>query len=432
MSVQGKKLLVLGGTSASLDVVKQAKLLGVYTIVTDDAPAETRVSKQIADESALVSTTDMDGLAALVKEKQIDGVFCGPSEFNIRNMITLCERVGLPCYADSETWERCANKDIFKQYCRKYGVDCTPEFDVDEHATDAELAALDYPVIVKPVDGSSSAGITTCHSPATVRAACEKARKASKRGEIIVEKFIENAGEIFSVSYILKNGSAYPYLMRDTYIVDPVHRKSLISGFSYMPSHLQAYYLTQMDAKVREMLRGMGLRNGAAFFQALPYNGKIYFHEMGFRLSGGLIFKITDPLCHINDMQMMIRYALGEEICSDEELSRIDVNCSGKIGAKLMVPLSAGTIARIDGLAPLLTLPCVENFIQYYQAGAEVPASVIGTLGQHFGRFTLLGDSREAIFETVNQIQAQLQVIGTDGRKLNDHPFDLRRVTANV
>ncbi len=72
IDVAGKRLLVLGGTTASYDLVKNAKEMGVYTIVTDDC--EDRISKKIADESAMVSTTDIDGLVELIKEKNIDGV----------------------------------------------------------------------------------------------------------------------------------------------------------------------------------------------------------------------------------------------------------------------------------------------------------------------------------------------------------------------
>ena len=432
MSIEGKRLLVLGGTSASFDVVKQARRMGVFTIVTDDAPKESRVSKMIADDFAMVSTTDYDALAALIEEKQIDGVFCGPSEFNIRNMIALCEKTGLPCYTDMETWDKCANKDVFKEYCRKYGVDCTPEFDISENSTDEELAALDYPIIVKPVDGSSSAGITMCRDASAVRDACVKARAVSKRKKIIVEKFIENSGEIFSASYLIKDSRAYPYLIRDTYVVDPIERKTLISAFSFMPSHLQEYYLSEMDPKVRKMFAGMGLKNGVAFFQALPYNGKIYLHEMGFRLSGGLIFSITEPLCHINDMQMMIRAALGEDICSEDEIKSIDVNCSGKIGAKLMIPLEAGVVGSIIGLDEILKAPCVENCIQYYFEGDVVKPEFIGTLSQHFGRFSLLGDSKEDVFDAVRMIQSTLRVLDKDGRLLNDMPFDLNRLQANI
>ena len=64
--LKGKRLLVLGGTSASLDIVKNAKEMGVYTIVTDDQTSG--VAKAIADETAMVSTTDMEGLCRLVKK----------------------------------------------------------------------------------------------------------------------------------------------------------------------------------------------------------------------------------------------------------------------------------------------------------------------------------------------------------------------------
>ena len=92
-----KRLLVLGGTSASLDLVRLARTMGVYVIVTDEADVSQRISKQIADEAAMVSTDDIPGLIQLVKDKKIDGAFCGPSEFNLKNLIELCDQAGLPC-----------------------------------------------------------------------------------------------------------------------------------------------------------------------------------------------------------------------------------------------------------------------------------------------------------------------------------------------
>ena len=97
--LKGKKLLVLGGTSASLDLVKLAQSLGVYVIVTDEAPVEERVSKQIADEVAMISTNDLEELSKFIMVKKIDGVFCIPRDFNLKNVIVLCDKVELPCYA---------------------------------------------------------------------------------------------------------------------------------------------------------------------------------------------------------------------------------------------------------------------------------------------------------------------------------------------
>ncbi len=427
MSVKGKKLLVLGGGTATLDLVKNAKEMGVYTIVTDYLP--NGVAKDIADEQVMVSTVDMTELKKLIKEKKIDGVFCGPSEFNLRNLITLCEEVGLPCYTNMTLWNRCANKDEFKQYCTNNSVDCPMRYFVDENSTQEELDAVDYPVIVKPVDGSSSNGITVCMDKSTLRQACRFAMETSTCKRIIVEKYIENGGELFGARYILNNGKAYPYLLIDTYIVDPIERKSLISHLTYTPSKHADYYMENMDTCVQNMISDMGLKNGTVFFQALPYNGKIYFHEMGYRLSGGMLFKFTEPLMGINDMKMMIRFALGEEMCSQNEIARLDVKCNNKVGAQLTIPLCTGQIAQIEGLAEVKVLPCVYDFIQYYHINDCVTEKHMGTLAQHFGRFTLIADNQKEIFDTVEEINKTLIIRDIKGNVMNIYPFDTNRIT---
>jgi len=90
---EGKRLLILGGSSAK-DIVVQAKRMGVYTIVADWD--ETNKSKEIADESVIVSTTDIDALVALIREKSIDGVFTGPSEFNLQQVMRVCDYPSMP------------------------------------------------------------------------------------------------------------------------------------------------------------------------------------------------------------------------------------------------------------------------------------------------------------------------------------------------
>lgn len=422
----GKRLLILGGTTASLDLVKTAKSMGIYTIVTDNNT--TGVAKELADETAMVSTADIDGLVALAKEKQADGIFCGPSEFNLRNVIAACAKAGLPCYTDMQTWDKCANKDVFKSYCRQYDVDCTPEYDIDLTTSMDDLAKIDYPIIIKPVDGCSSAGITVCQSADQVYAALQKAYAASKSKKIIAEKFIENDGEIFSVRYLLREGEAYPYFMMDTYVADPVGRTSLISGFTYAPSKYSQYYMEHMDTNVRKMLKGMGLRNGTAFIQSLPYKGKIYFHEMGYRLSGGMLFKLTQPLVGIHDMKIMLRGAAGGEVLTDDEIRGIDLTCGGRKGCQLMVPLSVGIIGKIEGLEQAKAHHTVCDFFQYYHEGDTIEQRVIGTLGQHFCRITFIANSQEEVVEAVEYFKKTLTIYDTQGKRMNNLPFDVKRL----
>ena len=426
MSVKGKKLLVLGGTTASLDIVKLAKKMGVYTVVADIA--EKGPAIDLADGYTKLSTTDHEGLVNYIKQNNVDGVFCGPSEFNIQNMIHICAKAGLPCYTTIDIWDKCAQKDVFKAYCMEYGIDVPQKFEIAENTPEELLESLDYPVIVKPVDGCSSKGISVCMKKEEVLEAYKYALSYSTCKRVICEKYIDNGGEIFSVRYLIKDGEAYPYLLMDTYVVDPVTRKSLISGVSFAPSKYYDYYMENVDQKTRKMLKGMGIKNGTAFIQSLPYKGKIYFHEMGYRLSGGMMFKVTEPLVHVNDMNCMIRYALGDEIISDQELSKLDLKCSGKIGAQLTCPLDEGEISEIIGFEEVLKHPSIVDCMQYYHIGGIVKKEFIGTLSQHFCRFTLIVDSKEELTNFIKYVEKTLRVIDTKGNKMNNFIFDLNRL----
>lgn len=417
--------MVLGGGIASYDLVKTAKEMGVYTIVTDYDNGG--AAKEIANETAMISTADIDTLVELVKEKNIDGVFSGPSEFNLQNVIRVCEKAGLPCSIDMDIWRNCANKDYFKRFCREYGVDCTPEYDISENSTDAQLQALDYPIIVKPVDSSSSTGVTTCRDWTTVRDACRYARSKSGRGNIIVEKFIENSGEVFTVRYLFQNGEPVPYIMLDDYVAEP-KGKGLFGRFIYAPSKYSAYYLEHMDANVRKMLKGMGMCKGNAFIQALPYKGKIYFHEMGPRLSGGMVFKLAEPLVGINGMKGMIRYALGAEPYSDEAVKNICLLGNRRVSAQISVVLNPGKIGRIEGLEKAKSEPLVIDFLQYYKEGDVVREEIVGTLGQLFGRFTVTTDSPQEAVDALLRIQQTIEIFDTDGNKMNTNIFDPQRL----
>ena len=60
-SVAGKKLLIMGGRPAATpDIVRAAKRMGVYTIVTDNVPPERSPAKLMADEYWDISTAEVD------------------------------------------------------------------------------------------------------------------------------------------------------------------------------------------------------------------------------------------------------------------------------------------------------------------------------------------------------------------------------------
>ena len=113
----GKRLLILGGITSATDIVKTAQEMGVYVIVTDylpDSPA-----KKVADESSMISTTDIGAVVQLCKNKEIDGVFTGYIDSMLPYCCDVCQELDFPFYATKEQIETCIDKEKFKDACKK-------------------------------------------------------------------------------------------------------------------------------------------------------------------------------------------------------------------------------------------------------------------------------------------------------------------------
>ena len=423
---KGKRLLVLGGTSGK-DIVAQAKRMGVYTIVAD--LEKVNAAKRIADEGVIMSTTDTEALVALIKEKHIDGVFSGPSEFNIQQVMKVCKEAGLPFYATQKQWDICQNKAAFKCLCRKYNVPVVPEYQLTVEMRPKDLARIKYPVVVKPTDACSSKGLSICANEEELKVAIPFAIAASVSGDFIVEKCI-TSDYGFGCRYIANNGEIWLSAVNDQYTVDEFDGRAHISAVSCFPSKKIDTFIRDINPNVITMFQSIGLANGTFFMQALvdQDNGQIYFHEMGLRLSGGLNYKLFESACGYNDVQMMIRFVLGGPMATQEDRARIDPYMNGHILGSITVPLKVGVIGKIEGLDELQTYKQVVGINQYYMVGDEIKESYIGTLSQHFCRVKLLTETIEDFRNMIRIIQQNIKVTDTNGHDQIYRRFDLSRL----
>ena len=426
LSLLGKKLLVLGDSSTS-DIIKIAKGMGVYTIVTGihpDAP-----TRKMADESFVIPSDDHESLSLLIKEKGIDGVMTGASEFQIQNMIQLCEKVGLPVYVNEKQWNICQNKASFKELCREFGVPVVPEYHMTQEMTSHDLANVRYPVVVKPVDACSSKGLSICKNEEELKIAVPYAISASETGRFIVEKCI-TSDYGFGCRYIANNGEIKLSALCDRYTVDEFDGRAHISSAAVFPSKLTDKYIRDINSNVIAMFKSIGLANGTFFMQALvdSDDNQIYFHEMGLRLSGGLIYSMLEASCGYNDVKMMIRYALGGPMVTENEMKLIDPFMHGHFVGSLTVPLKEGTIGSIKGVEEVRSNPHVMNIAQYYHEGDVIADSIIGTLMQHFCRIKMMTDSFEEYVDMINYVQDTINIQDVEGNSMIYRKFDVSRL----
>lgn len=406
-NLKGKKLLVLGSAGSTVNVVKQAKKMGLYVITTSNT--KEGQAADLADEAIGYSTNDYPALVDYIRKNKVDGVMTGSSEFNVQNMIKLCKMAGLPCYATEEQWDATQDKRHFKDLCKKFGVPGVPEYSIDD-----ELGEEDFPVIVKPVDSYSSIGISICHNNEELNIAKQKALDASVSKTILIERFIDNGGLTHNIKYVVIDGEFYMEMMCDRYVV----KNGLITAVSFFPSINTAHFLKTIDEKVKDMFLSIGFRNGVFFLSALPEKENLYIYEMGLRTGGGMNYKITEVTSGNNDLEMLIHYAVTGEMCEEKDIQTIDPYLKGKQAASLAMPSRVGTIGQIVGGDRIENIDGVVNYTHFREEGDVITEKQINTLNQLFGRVMIVRNDKKLLFEGLEEIRNTISVKDIDGRNM--------------
>lgn len=407
-SLKGKKILILGGTSPCVHVTRFAKEMGAYVYVADNIPGK-GPAKSLADEAVLISTNDYDALLTFVMENHIDGILTGPGEFNIVNAMTVSKMAGLPFYCNKEQWDICQDKRHFKDFCKRYGLPGVPEYSTDEILTDA-----DFPVIVKPVDGCSSRGINICHNQDEYATAKKAALAASKSEKILVEKYINNGGITIDAKYVVVDGRFHLEAIGDRHVLNG----GLITSISFYPSKYRVVFMEQVAPYVARAFTAIGLKNGAFFFQAIPDGDKIYIYEMGLRVSGGMIYNMTEATSGNNTLKMLIHYGATGTMCEDKDEKMIDAAFNGKVAATMAFPLRTGRIGKVTGFDEIRNYSGVIDLTTYYNEGDEILPKYVNTLDQLFARVMIVSDTMANLMIAIDNIRGHTSVKDVSGEEM--------------
>ena len=360
---KGKRLLILGGMRISCEIVRKAKEMGIYTLVADYNKIEDSPGKQIADEAVNLSVTDVDAVVEYVKSHAIDGVFVGFNDMLLPYYAEICEKVGLPCYGTKDQFETLIAKDQYKALCRQFDVPTIAEYDINDDD-------IKYPVLVKPVDSSGSRGITICKNLEELEVAMAVARRASKTGKVIIERYM--GGREVTVFWTFQDGHYYLSGLANRHVK---HNQGydvipLPVGYTF-PSVFLKKYREEVEDNCKRMFSHLGIKNGMMFMQCKVEDGTCYVYDLGYRLTGSLEYKIFKRVCDYNPLEMMICYALtgkmGKESIADKaipefETPAFNVSC-------LCAP---GTIKKITGIEEVMAMPEVEDAVLAHAPGETI------------------------------------------------------------
>ncbi len=412
--LEGKKLLILGANPETVPLVQIANEMGVKTIVASNIPND--AAKKYAWKPSDVDGMDVPGLIALARDEKVDGVLVGVADILVPIYCKVCAALDLPCYATQEIVDVFSYKDVFKSTCERYGVHGIPEFYLDADLKEEDIAKIQFPVMIKPVDGYSGLGMTVVYKKEDLKSAVDKALAISKKKRFIVERYMQC--EDMGMYYTFKDGVCSASCIYDRYTTDEQFGLSRVClGGTYPSKHLDEYF-ERMHPNALRLFKEIGIKNGVLMLSGFYENGEFYVYDTGFRLQGEAPHLLMKAIHGFDQREMLIRFALtGSE--GDVDLEKDDdTRLRGKWAATVWFLLKAGKIDKIYGLNELDKDKRVVANVQRFYEGDEIPTQWIGTEKQVLTRLYLVCDSKEELAVCINEYQNKVKVINTEGKEM--------------
>lgn len=411
--LEGKKLLIIGGVRLACDIVKRAQEMGAYVIVADYD--ENSPAKKVADKAVLINALDVDALVNFCKEESVDGVTTGFVDILQPPCYEVCKRLGLPYYVTPKMLTMSTNKIEFKNTCDEYGVPVPQTYLVGNTIDDQLLNTINYPVFVKPLDGSGSRGAGVCYNQEELLSQFSEAVGYSASKNAIIEDYI--TGRDFLLDYIAVDGEFRLLSMFDRYVTPDRGSAVNYANVSMAPSKSIDLYLYDINEKVINMFKKLGFRDGLLFMQGYSDGKKITFFEMGCRL-GGSFYNHERACLGMDAIEMTVRYALTGRMVDDIHSVKYDIARYDKFALDCNYLLKGynETVADIKGIEDVKQMPSCISTIQYQEIGYHYDKDKI--VDRPIFTASIVSNTAEDVKKDVSYINNIFDVLNTDGKSI--------------
>jgi len=409
-TLQGKKILILGGSSLMTDSVIRARELGLYVIVTDMHGVDKAPAKLVADEYWDISLMAYEELVPMIYEKRIDGILTGFTDAFLLAYQHLCELTNLPCYASKDVFQVTIDKRAFKDNCQKYNVPVIPEYKLDSF--DPCTISEDNMIIIKPIDNSGSNGVILCKTPEDFQRCLDFALSFSQKKEVIIEKYMDM--DSWAASYTIQDGNISLSTLNDR-LEHKSSETAAITTAGIYPSKYLDLYLEKMDEKMKRMYKSMGVTNGVLSVQGFVDGKDFYVMEMGYRLTGGQHYIFSKYENGISALDQLIHFAVTGKM-ADFKIADKDNPRFKDLCLNLCILGKSDKIARIEGQEYVENLPEVIHSAFLKQVGDQI--GMDGTTSQKIANLHIVLRDKNHMKSIIAEIQDKFHVYNDAGEDL--------------
>jgi len=394
-----KKLLILGANPETIPLIRTAKSMGLYTIVTD--PDSNAPAKKVADKGININGMDVDALVEFGKQENIDGVLVGVADRLIEPYQKVAKKLNLSCYGNEYQCEVLTNKGKFNELCKKYNLLPIPSINYYKNSP----LEITYPIFIKPTDRNSGKGMSVVYNEQELKEGIDKAFKNTNQDYILLERYM-TCNDVL-VSYTIIDGEPILSAMADRYTCKEQNKTSQVCLGAVYPSNLLNIYMDKEHPKMVKMLQDIGLKNAILTISAFVENDNFYYYDPGFRLQGEAPNLHMENINGFDQKQFLLDVALGNKLNKDN-ITKADFQ--GKYAATIWFLLKKGIINRIEGFDKIEKDPSIFHISRRLFENDEITEEMIGTESQVMARIYLSCNSKYELKNKITDIYNTIKV----------------------
>lgn len=403
--MSNKSILIFGTGPLQQSLIERCKLKGLFTVGIDPNPdAE---CKYFVDAFEVVAGDDFEKTLAVAQKYSISGVITAATDKPLVMMARVAEKLHLPFFS-VETALNSTDKLLMKKKFIEAGLPCAKGFLVSNirELTDLDLT---YPVIVKPRDNSGSRGVIYCENLEGVAKAIEEALRYTKKGNVLVEEFIE--GQEYSIEGIHYNGEHHVIQFTEKTTTDFPYNVEIAHT---QPADISLQQQSEIRVLIAKIGQTLGFENCASHTELKINSRGMYIIETSPRLGGDFISSMLVPLSTGFNMEDN----LIDISSKSNELSNELHICFNKFSRVVFFQLPYGYIKSIGQIEEIKKIEGFHTYNFELVEGQRIP--LIKNSLDRYGYSVFQADERDYLFKSMkkcNEVLAKEILIVQDEQK---------------
>ncbi len=336
-----KRVLVTGGSLGDLPIIKSLKSSGHFVVTSGNAPKD--VGHQYSDLYDKCDYTDVEGLIAICKRRQIDALIPSAHDLAAVAGSRVANQMLFSGFDKPDTSDILHNKTLLRNSLRESKC-LVPQYAGIRSLKELEKAtsSIGFPVIIKPVDLTGGNGISVCNSPMEAEFAFLRAFNISPSNSVIIESFLK--GTYHGITCIVEDQRVvFSFADDEFYLYDQFRVSATLS-----PTTLSKSEISNAISQIESLSKYLSLCDGLLHAQVLRNQTGVYIIEICRRTPGDLYPIFVEQSTGCDYSSMITNYFLGIPINNEFLQSRQSISPTLRI---MVMPKKRGVFRGIRGLS---------------------------------------------------------------------------------